>query len=120
MKKIFAIFLLLFVLSSCGGEVEETLPLEYDADISINIGEKEYTAIYGKRNGVDKLTFVSPESLAGLTLTLQGGIATVTMGDMTFESKLLAAMFDFLPITAVGTKNAGNREYRIYNIRGLE
>lgn len=120
MKKIFTVFILLFVLSSCGGEAEETLPLEYDADISISIGEKEYAAIYGKRNGFDKLTFVSPESFVGLTLTLQGGIATVKMGDMTFESESLARMFDFLPIAAEGTKNAGNREYRIYNIRGLE
>ncbi len=118
MKKLFAIFLI-FVFSSCA-KAEECLPNEYDADISICIGTREYTATYEKRNAFDRLVFVSPSSLSGLDLTLSSGSLTVKMEDMTFRGDALSGFFDFLPIEAEGEKSVGSRKYTIYNIRGVQ
>lgn len=118
MKRIILI-MLVFLLASCGA-AEEKISDEFCADVFIDIGGREYLAAYEKRNEFDKLTFVSPENLAGLDLTLQNGVVTVKMGETFFESVSLSKMFDFLPVTGNETKTMGNREYTIDNIRGVE
>ena len=118
MKKIILI-LLVFLFASCT-VAEEKIPDEFYADIAVDIGGKEYLATYEKRDEFDKLTFVSPENLAGVTLTLLGERVTVQNGETVFESASLVRIFDFLPILSGGSKTVGNREYTIYNIRGAE
>ncbi|MBE6679802.1 MAG: hypothetical protein E7598_04690 [Ruminococcaceae bacterium] len=117
MKKITAI-ILVCLLVSCTAQ-KETVPDEFCADVAINIGGKEYLAIYEKRYQSDRLVFSSPDNLKGLDLTLQSGIVTVKIKDTVFESETLSRMFDFLPVLENGTKILGNREYTIYNIRGV-
>lgn len=111
--------MLVFLLVSCG-TAEEKIPDEFNADILIDIGGREYSAVYEKRNDYDKLIIVSPENLTGLTLTLHGGVVDVEIGETVFESTSLAGMFDFLPVSGNETKTIGNREYTIYNVRGVE
>lgn len=117
--KNFLIFILVLLFASC--KAETPMPLsQFDADISIQINGREYTAVYQKRQNTDKLIFSSPERLNGLDVSLSGGVCTVTMADVSFESESLAAMFDFLPVATECEKTVGNRQYRIYNLRGVK
>ncbi len=111
--------MLAFLLMSCS-TAEEKVPDEFYADILIDIGGREYSAAYEKRNGFDKLMFASPENLSGLELVLKNGVTTVKIGETVFESETFSGMFDFLPVAGNETKTKGNREYTIYNIRGVE
>lgn len=113
MKKIL-IILFAILLFSCGTPKENTgLPKEFDADILISASGTEYTALYEKRDGFDRLTFSSPEHLNGLVLTLKDGVTTVKMDDLEFLSEEFSAAFDFLPVKKSEVRNIQNRRYEI-------
>lgn len=120
MKKILTVLLLVLFLGACGTVKEDSLPSEFDASLSIAADGTLYEAVYQKREESDRLVFSSPEHLKGLELSLAGDVCTVTMGDVSFESENFSAAFDFLPISAEGEKTVGGREYKIYEIRGVE
>ena len=114
MKKVFAALFLVFMLCACSAEAgEETLPPEYDADVLIRIDGAEYTAIYEKRIGTDKLTFLTPLNLQGLEFLKSDESVTATLGDLTLESAEFDLMFAFLPIEEFGEKKIDDREYTI-------
>ncbi|MBQ8836546.1 MAG: hypothetical protein IJ002_03445 [Clostridia bacterium] len=120
MKKIFAIFLLILTLAACGEGAKETLPDEFFASVEISADGETFNALYEKRQNCDKLTFETPEKLAGLEFTLTDGVCTVTIGDVSFEAENFSSIFDFLPVNGEEEKTAGGREYKIYDIRGAE
>ena len=92
---------------------KETVPPEYDADVLIKIDGDEYTAVYEKRIGFDKLTFLTPINLQGLEVLKSGETVTAKIFDITVENKDFASMFAFLPIEEFGEKTVDEREYTI-------
>lgn len=118
MKKLIPIIISL-MLVSCKADVPAP-PAEFDASVSITADGTQYEAVYEKRRESDTLTFSSPEHLSGLTLTLSGGVCAVAIGDVSFESESFAAVFDFLPADGECEKTVGNREYKIFDVRGVE
>ena len=118
MKKFLALLFVL-VIFSCGKR-EEPLPDEFDAFVSIGFDGGVCEARYEKRTDCERLVLLSPDRLCGIEFTLADGVCTAKAGELSFESEHLKAVFDFLPVLSECEKTVGNREYRIYGIRGLE
>lgn len=119
LKKLIPIIISL-MLVSCGAASVQKTPAEFDAAVNITACGTLYEAVYEKRTESDTLTFSSPEHMGGLALTLTDGVCTVTMGDISFESESFSAVFDFLPVDGECEKTVGNREYKIFDVRGVE
>lgn len=87
---------LLLLLASCGAKAPSA-PRFSDGALAVTAevtrGDFVYTAEFSRRDGARTLSFLAPETLAGLTVTDAGGVCRLSLGELTVESPDAAAFF---------------------------
>lgn len=88
--------LALAALASCGAKAPSA-PRFSDGNLTVTAevtrGDLAYAAEFSRRDGARTLTFLAPETLAGLTVTDAGGVCRLALGELSVESPDAAAFF---------------------------
>lgn len=88
------------LFTSCGEKEASRPDLNYDYQCTAEISSSNnsYTAMFIKQSGVWTVTFSSPETLNGMTITYENEQCLISYRDLSFLSSR-----DNVPVTAVST-----------------